>query len=141
MINKIQTPHISFGTKQLETKQEPKKEDKRFLSNIDKYVKNSADMNDTITVPRTIFKGYLGVMAGTSLITLGSLIKKPTNAFARVLKIAGTLASLYGTYAFVRPFLIKEKQVVPPTKIEEQKKEAPKPSEKTYKLVEVEQAK
>ena len=139
MINKIQTSDISFGTKQLEAKPESKKEDKRILSNIDKYVKNSADMNDTITVPRTIFKGYLGVMAGTSLITLGSLIKKPTNAFARILKIAGTLASLYGTYAFVRPFLIKEKVVVPPEKINEQ--EAPKPSEKTYKLVEVEPSK
>ena len=79
MINKIQTSNISFGTKQLKTEKKPEKEDKRILSNIDKYVKNSADMNDTITVPRTIFKGYLGVMAGTTLLTLGGLMKNPKN--------------------------------------------------------------
>lgn len=38
--------------------------------------KNSADMTDTIVVPRTIFKGYLGIMAGTTLITAGSLLGK-----------------------------------------------------------------
>ncbi|MBQ3101985.1 hypothetical protein IJC60_03160 [bacterium] len=140
MINKIQTSNISFGTKQLEAEHAPKKEDKRFLSNIDKYVKNSADMNDTITVPRTIFRGYLGVMAGTSLLTLGSFIKNPKNSFSVVLKTLGTIVSLYGTYAFVRPFLIKDKQAEQKV-AEETTQEAPKPSEKTYKLVEVEQAK
>ncbi|MBR1976983.1 hypothetical protein IKA15_01745 [bacterium] len=124
MINKIQASNISFGAAHMDAEPvfpQKEKEDKRLLSNIDKYVKNSADMNDTITVPRTIFKGYLGVMAGTSLMTLGGLMKNPQNGFAKFLKIAGTVASLYGTYAFVRPFLIKDKQEVQQTKEPEQK--------------------
>ena len=140
MINKIQTSKISFGTKQLKTEKKPEKEDKRILSNIDKYVKNSADMNDTITVPRTIFKGYLGVMAGTTLLTLGGLMKNPKNSFSAVLKTLGTIVSLYGTYAFVRPFLIKDKQTEHKP-AQETNQDAPKATEKTYKLVEVEQAK
>ena len=30
-------------------------------------------MTDTIVVPRTIFKGYLGIMTGTTLLTIGGL--------------------------------------------------------------------
>ncbi len=143
MINKIQpSKNITFGTVQMQENANPKKEDKRLLSNIDKYIKNSADMNDTINVPRTIFKGYLGVMAGTSLITLGSFVKNPKNAFGIILKAAGTLISLYGTFAFVRPFLMKDKkqteQKQEPVKVAQ---EAPQAQDKVYKLVEVEQAK
>ncbi|MBS6553224.1 MAG: hypothetical protein V8R83_11230 [Candidatus Gastranaerophilaceae bacterium] len=70
--------------------------------------KNSADMTDTIVVPRTIFKGYLGIMAGTTLITAGSLLGKTLAKTSKALSFAGLAASLYGTYAFVRPFIIKD---------------------------------
>lgn len=137
MINKIQTSNLSFAKVKANVENKPMREDKRILSNINKYVKNSADMNDTITVPRTIFKGYLGVMAGTTLMTLGGLVKNPKNAFGRFLKIAGGLVSLYGTFAFVRPFLIKDKnEETKPEDIKEPEK-APKAPEKVYKLVEV----
>lgn len=79
-----------------------------FLDRFHTYAKNSADMNDTIVVPRTIFKGYLGIMAGTTLITLGGVVKKPQK-LSKALTISGLLASLYGTWAFVRPFIIKDK--------------------------------
>lgn len=78
-----------------------------FLTQFHEKTKNSADMTDTIVVPRTIFKGYLGIMAGTTLLSLGSLLKKPA-FFSKFLSVSGLLTSLYGTYAFVRPFIIKD---------------------------------
>lgn len=91
----------------------PKKHD--FLSQFHEKAKNSADMTDTILVPRTIFKGYLGIMTGTTLLTLGSLLNKYKN-FSKGLNIAGVLTSMYGTYAFVRPFIIKDCKGVETTK-------------------------
>ena len=83
---------------------------KSILDKIHSYTKNTADMNDTIIVPRTIFKGYLGIMTGTTLVTLAGLVNK-----AKLPKLfkgtmaAGLLTSLYGTWAFVRPFILKDK--------------------------------
>ncbi len=85
----------------------------KILEKFHEKTKNSADMTDTIVVPRTIFKGYLGIMAGTTLVTLGAFGK---NKFAKTLSIAGLLSSLYGTYAFVRPFIIKDAPGVEKTK-------------------------
>jgi len=86
-----------------------------FLSKFHEKTKNSADMTDTIVVPRTIFKGYLGIMGGTTLITLGGLLNKHTKT-SKILNIAGLLTSMYGTYAFVRPFIIKDTKGVEKTK-------------------------
>lgn len=97
-INKIE-PNFTSKTN------ESKKRD--FLNQFHEKAKNSADMTDTILVPRTIFKGYLGIMTGTTLLTLGSLLNKYKN-FSKGLNIAGVLTSMYGTYAFVRPFIIKD---------------------------------
>ena len=66
-------------------------------------------MNDTIIVPRTIFKGYLGIMTGTTLVTLGGLINKTKNPKTfKGTMAAGLIASMYGTWAFVRPFIIRD---------------------------------
>lgn len=78
---------------------------------LDKFqtkIRNSADMTDTIVVPRTIFKGYLGIMTGTTLVTLAGLVNKTKHP--KVFKgtmAAGLLSSFYGTWAFVRPYIIK----------------------------------
>lgn len=79
-----------------------------FLEKFHTAAKNSADMTDTILVPRTIFKGYLGIMAGTTLMTAGGLLGQKMAKTSKVLSLSGLLASLYGTYAFVRPFIIKD---------------------------------
>lgn len=79
---------------------------------LDKFhtkIKNSADMTDTLVVPRTIFKGYLGIMTGTTLVTLAGLVNKAKHP--KVFKgtmAAGLLSSFYGTWAFVRPYIIKD---------------------------------
>ena len=90
---------------------------KSFLDKIHEKTKNSSDMTDTIVVPRTIFKGYLGIMTGTTLATIGSLINSRFPKTGKTLGITGLLASHYGTYAFVRPFIIKDAPGVEHTKI------------------------
>jgi hypothetical protein len=86
-----------------------------FLEKFHEKAKNSADMTDTILVPRTIFKGYLGIMGGTTLISLGALFGKLPK-LSKTLSLTGMLASLYGTYAFVRPYIIKDAKGVATTK-------------------------
>lgn len=79
------------------------------LDNFQTKVKNSADMTDTLVVPRTIFKGYLGIMTGTTLITLAGLVNKVKHP--KIFKgtmVAGLLSSFYGTWSFVRPYIIKD---------------------------------
>ena len=79
-----------------------------YLKDLHTKVKNSADLNDTIVVPRTIFKGYLGIMVGTTLVTLGGVLSKLPK-LSKTFTFAGLLTSLYGTWAFVRPFILKDK--------------------------------
>ncbi len=83
------------------------RQNRSWLDKIHENTKNSADMTDTIVVPRTIFKGYLGIMAGTTILTLGSLVYNHPKIFKTV-TAAGLLTSLYGTWAFVRPFVLKD---------------------------------
>src|SRR5574344_395951 len=78
-----------------------------FLEMFYSKAKNSADMTDTILVPRTIFKGYLGIMSGTTLITLGAISGKLPK-LSKFFTITGLLASLYGTWSFVRPYIIRD---------------------------------
>ena len=82
---------------------------KSWLDRIHENTRNNADMTDAIVVPRTIFKGYLGIMTGTTIVTLGGLVNKAKhpNIFKGTMA-AGLLASLYGTWAFVRPFIVKD---------------------------------
>ena len=94
---------------------EPSKQ--KFTDKFQDKLKNSADMSDCITVPRTIFKGYLGIMAGTTAMTMGSFIKNPTAK--KVLSLGGLATSLYGTWSFVRPYLLKG--AVPTVNLNEKK--------------------
>lgn len=79
---------------------------RRFTDNFQTKLKNSADMSDCITVPRTIFKGYLGVMTGTTLATVAGLTKNKT--LKTTLMLTGAVLSTYGTWAFARPYVLKD---------------------------------
>ena len=86
----------------------PQKEKEKFTDIFEK-IANAPDMNDTVTVPRTIFKGYLSFMVGTSLLTLGGLAKK-VKPLSMALTALGTFSTIYGTYSFVRPYLMRERK-------------------------------
>ena len=66
------TPRFKQAVASNQASEAPKKQ--RFLEKFHSAAKNSADMTDTIVVPRTIFKGYLGIMTGTTLLTIGGLL-------------------------------------------------------------------
>ena len=103
LVSKINITNTKYPV--FENVNQEKKE--TFLEKFHSCAKNSADMTDTILVPRTIFKGYLGIMLGTTLVTLGGLFNKHIKT-KTALMTTGLIASLYGTYAFVRPFIIKD---------------------------------
>lgn len=105
MINKINSfnENITF-------KNSNNNERGSVLDRLHTFVKNSADMNDTVIVPRTIFKGYLGIMTGTTFVTIANFINKAKHPkLFRTSMIGGLLTSFYGTWAFVRPFILKDK--------------------------------
>ena len=70
---------------------------------------NKRDITDTVTMPRAIFKGYLCFTAGTAINAISGMLQK--NTFSKALGIIGSLISIYGTFNFVKPFLIPEKQL------------------------------
>lgn len=74
-------------------------------------IKNSRDVNDTVTVPRCIFKGYLCFMLGTSSSSIASIaknhLKKTGKYLSPILNTLGVGLSAYGTYNFVKPYLFK----------------------------------
>lgn len=98
---------MSISINNINTQQTPQSSVKRrFTDNFQTKLKNSADMSDCITVPRTIFKGYLGVMTGTTLATVAGLTRNKT--LKTTLMLTGAALSTYGTWAFARPYVLKD---------------------------------
>ena len=72
----------------------------------DRFIKR--DANDTVTVPRAIFKGYLCFTAGTALNYISSFLKG--NKGAKIIGVISNLMVIAGTFNFVKPFLTSEKK-------------------------------
>lgn len=99
-INNISTLKFSSNnTNNQSVKQE------KFTDKFQTKLKNVSDMQDCITVPRTIFKGYLGIMTGTTLGSIASLMKP--SKLKKAVALTGIATALYGTWAFVRPYITK----------------------------------
>ena len=79
---------------------------KHLTDNFSTRIKNSADINDCVSVPRSVFKGYLSFMVGTALMSLGALIKNPIAK--KTLNISALGLTTFGTWAFVRPYVVKD---------------------------------
>ena len=80
-----------------------------ILDIFSEKVVNKKDLTDMVTVPRTIFKGYLCFTAGTAISAISSLCGK--GKLSKGLGIIGNLVSIYGTFNFVKPFLIRDKEL------------------------------
>lgn len=97
---------------QLEENNKTKNEVKSdFFDKISEKVINPKDINDTVKMPRTIFKGYLSFMIGSTLMFMANPIKeiKGFKTISKFLNFAGLGATIVGTYEFVKPFLLKPK--------------------------------
>lgn len=79
------------------------------LDILSEKVVNRRDITDTVTVPRAIFKGYLCFTAGTAINVIAGMLGQ--GKFSKGLGIAGNLISIYGTFNFVKSFLIKDKNL------------------------------
>lgn len=113
MINRVMMSNVVFKQNEapLPNKIDNKPSQKRKL--LDKFetsIRNSADMNDTLQVPRTIFKGYLAFMVSTTVVTLASFLNAKHKNLKTGMNVFSALTALYGTYSFVRPYLIKDKK-------------------------------
>ena len=94
--------------KPVKKEETPKVEYKPDLLDIaSEKIINNRDITDTVTMPRAIFKGYLCFTAGTAINAIGGMLKN--DIAKKTLGIAGSLISILGTFNFVKPFLIKDK--------------------------------
>lgn len=80
---------------------------KDFLNKFETGIRNSADLNDTVQVPRTIFKGYMAFMVSTTLVTLASFAKDKTKFAPKAANVSAALIALWGSYSFARPYLLR----------------------------------
>lgn len=106
-ITKIQsTPNFKSTQPQTpQASQQPEIIDKL----LDK-VKNPRDINDTVSVPRGIFKAYMCLMAGTGLGTIAGILPKGLKAIKTPLSIIGSMLGILSAAYFAKPFLIKQEQ-------------------------------
>ena len=101
-------PVKSVEVKSVKKEETPKVEYKPDLLDIaSEKIINNRDITDTVTMPRAIFKGYLCFTAGTAINAIGGMLKN--DIAKKTLGIAGSLISILGTFNFVKPFLIKDK--------------------------------
>ncbi len=92
--------------KNKDNKQIIQNEKQDIIDFLSEKVINKNDINDTVTMPRTIFKGYLCFTTGTLMNGIAQMLKN--TKIKTGLMIAGSIASIYGTFNFVKPYLFKE---------------------------------
>lgn len=102
-VQNIQQYKSSFKSTEAE---QPKKE--KFTDKFSSKIRNSADLNDCVAVPRSVFKGYLAFMLGTAMLTLGSFLPQNSKGLKTGTLIAGNLINTWGVWSFVRPYVLKD---------------------------------
>jgi hypothetical protein len=103
---KVSVPVTAPATTQAQAPAKPIESKPDIIYFISKKAIDPKDVNDTVTMPRAIFKGYMCFTAGTAINAIGGMLKNPKAK--KALGIAGTLISIVGTFNFVKPFLYKE---------------------------------
>ena len=111
VLENIKTPvSVQNEVKSVKQQKAPKLEYKPDLLDIaSEKIINKRDITDTVTMPRAIFKGYLCFTAGTAINAIAGMLKN--DKAKKGLGIAGSLISILGTFNFVKPFLIKDKNL------------------------------
>jgi len=81
-----------------------------LLDKFETSIRNAADVRDTVKVPRTIFKGYLSIMTGSTLISLAMLTKIKNPKLSNFFNVVSAGLMIFGTYSFTRPYLFKNQK-------------------------------
>lgn len=102
--NREMTPEHKAGVKAQKGGYKPD-----FIDKISEKVVNKRDINDMVSVPRAIFKGYFFFTIGNIINGIAGKIRR--NGIAQDINIIGNIFAIIGTYNFVKPFLIKGKEL------------------------------
>ena len=80
---------------------------REFIDILTDNVKNPRDIQDCVAVPRGIFKAYLYLMGGSSLMTLAGILPLRFKNFKLSLNIVGICLNFMSAIYFAKPFAIK----------------------------------
>ena len=88
---------------------EPKNYSKKyeFIDVLSDAVKNPQDVQDCIAIPRGIFKAYIYLMAGSSLMLTAAALPQKWKIGKAVLNILSAILSAISAVYFAKPFAIK----------------------------------
>ena len=86
----------------------PKQKKREFIDIIADSVRNPRDINDCVAVPRGIFKAYILLMAGSSMMMISSALPKKMTNFKMILNIASAVLSGLSAVFFAKPFAVKD---------------------------------
>lgn len=95
----------SINHKQSNTAPQTKK--REFIDVIADNVRNPRDVNDCVVVPRGIFKAYIYLMIGSSLMLSAAALPQKWKASKSVLNIASAVFTAISAVYFAKPFALK----------------------------------
>lgn len=85
--------------------QQPKK--REFIDVIADNVRNPRDVEDCVAVPRGIFKAYIYLMIGSSLMLSAAALPQKLKKSKMFLNIASAICSATSAVYFAKPFAVK----------------------------------
>lgn len=91
--------NVTFG--------EQPKQKREFIDIILDKVKNPRDVEDCVTVPRGIFKAYILLMSGSSMMLISSALPKTLKKTKMLLNIGSAVLSAASAVFFAKPFAVK----------------------------------
>lgn len=78
-----------------------------FIDRLLNIVHNQDDVNDCVAVPRGIFKAYLWIMGGFSLIGISGALPQKFKKTKSALAIIGNICNAISAFYFAKPFAFK----------------------------------
>ena len=95
----------NFSHKQSPQAQPQKK--REFIDIIADNVRNPRDVEDCVAVPRGIFKAYIYLMIGSSLMLSAAALPQKLKKSKMFLNIASAICSATSAIYFAKPFAVK----------------------------------
>ena len=80
---------------------------REFIDVFTDAIKNPADVNDCVAVPRGIFKAYLMIMFGSGILTIAGALPGKWNGVKKAMTILGTGLNILSAVYFAKPFAVK----------------------------------
>ncbi len=87
--------------------QKPPQKKREFIDIIADNVRNPRDVEDCVVVPRGIFKAYILLMAGSSLMLTAAALPQKWKGAKSCLNIASAALSAASAVYFAKPFAVK----------------------------------